>query len=728
MSLIKRLSLRSVGGLVLALFMTSAVLGQAERDLDIGALHFYTNEAMSADDVQYPAGQPYTDQRMLETYGVIIGVKRQWTDPNGVQWDYQVAQVTDNKFSDIENVTPPVEGGFKRTFRNPYPDLIADGVNWTGTFAQQDPVDPSIPADAQIEHHLNTWSGIDIQRWTYAFGNQEEDDYMVVEYRFKNTSEEPREDVYFGITGATNSHAFYPADFWGNYYGATYGSDAPDADTMRVWYSWDANEISGEPTVDDRGSPESLYGHFTESQSMFHMVLHADGEAHDPGVAVADDPNQPHKAGWSYRELSPDLNIAGPTTVYNFLKNGWSDQIPGKAYSTVVNKQGQEQPWGSDGAKYRQLKEGIDINDIEPATEQSKTSLFSFGPYNMAPGEEVRIVTAVGGGQIPHRLAIDAGRAYKNGNEAQRFDQPLPEGRNLNDSWGNQIVRDGDIYNQDGELIAEAGQMLDRNQKDQVLDMSITDAFMRASHVKQIWEQSDVLEGQGSFAVDLAPASPSLKVTSENKQIRLEWGNEAQQDTRAGNVEKYRIYRNYWRPPSLDVPTDTTHVLLAEVDADEPHEYIDKEVIVGEQYWYYVTAVTEDGVESSAYQNRMGRSARPDVEAAVPTRAPSQNWQEEVVVTPNPYHARAANKYGGRRVNFLNLPAYAKIHIYTMKGDLVQTLDHTSNTGDEEWRRQETFSTMEIVSGVYLYVVEELDSPNGSPTGEKTIGKFVVIK
>jgi hypothetical protein len=99
-----------------------------------------------------------------------------------------------------------------------------------------------------------------------------------------------------------------------------------------------------------------------------------------------------------------------------------------------------------------------------------------------------------------------------------------------------------------------------------------------------------------------------------------------------------------------------------------------------------------------------------------------------VVVVPNPYHVEAAQRYSGRRLNFLNLPAFANIHIYTMTGDRVMTLEHDTSTGDKDWLRQDTFSTMEIVSGIYLFVVEELDGPDGRATGEHAIGKFVVIK
>ncbi|HKJ69105.1 MAG TPA: hypothetical protein VKA68_14195, partial [bacterium] len=359
-------------------------------------------------------------------------------------------------------------------------------------------------------------------------------------------------------------------------------------------------------------------------------------------------------------------------------------------------------------------------------TEQSKTFLFGFGPYQMQPGDDVRIVMAFVGGMIPQRLAIDAGRAYVNGFDAQREDlaQPLPY-----DVYDNPVDPYSPAFVGQAPIAEEGAYPISQAQKDAILDLSKKRAFLEAGKAVDIWKNPGrtVAAGTGSFGVPLAPASPSLTVTSENERIRLAWGDEAEEDTRAGDVVGYNIYRNYWRPPSVTEPTDTTFVLVDNVGPDV-REYVDTDVIVGEQYWYYVTAVSDDGLESSAYQNRMGRSATPDREAASPSRPAHADWQQEVVVVPNPYHTVAAEKYSGRRLNFLNLPDYANIHIYTMTGDHVQTLEHTSGDGDEEWLRQDTFSTMQIVSGVYIFVVEELDSPNGSLTGKKAIGKFVVIK
>ncbi|MFB3131279.1 MAG: hypothetical protein ACE10K_02020, partial [Rhodothermales bacterium] len=159
------------------------------------------------------------------------------------------------------------------------------------------------------------------------------------------------------------------------------------------------------------------------------------------------------------------------------------------------------------------------------------------------------------------------------------------------------------------------------------------------------------------------------------------------------------------------------------------NQYIDTRVTRGDDYYYYVVSVNAAGIESSAFLNRTGVTDDKFLEALSPTRAPDANWQDNIVVVPNPFHTQGASNYEqARRLNFLNLPAFANIHIYTMTGDRVQTIEHDSSTGDDDWERQDTFSTMEIVSGIYIYVIEELDGPRGRPTGEQAIGKFVVIK
>jgi hypothetical protein len=72
-----------------------------------------------------------------------------------------------------------------------------------------------------------------------------------------------------------------------------------------------------------------------------------------------------------------------------------------------------------------------------------------------------------------------------------------------------------------------------------------------------------------------------------------------------------------------------------------------------------------------------------------------------------------------RKIQFTHLPDVCEIRIYTLAGDLVNTLDHDNGTGTEEWDML-TVNKQGIAPGVYFYHVQ-------SQYGEK-LGKFVVIK
>ena len=585
-----------------------------------------------------------------------------------------------------------MSGAFKRTFRFQPPHKIVDGRDWASSQDLSDPVDSDIPADVVTYGKWNTWSGIDVERWAYSFADREYDDLVIVEWVFTNVSGEDRQDVYFSIQGQFNTTGHYPGDLWSDYYGVNYKTGD---DSLRLYYMWDADNLS--TPEDDKGNPDQTWGNFLEPQFIGLGILHADAAADDE----TDNPAFPMKAGWSQREQLPNLNEDGHDRIYNFLKSPWDPANPN------LNTD----PTGF----YRFLDwANFDEHVNDPLTEQSKAGTFSFGPYQMANGEDVRIVTVYAGGAINNQLCIDLGRAYNSGYvQLQDNLRPMPY------DYGHFQIK---------------GKMVDQKTKDEIINTGIDSLFQRVNMVKNLWESSDVKKGGGAFNVDLAPPAPSLTVTSMPAQIKLSWGDEA--DGYPG-LKGYKIYRSYWRRPELTNPTDTTFVLVDEVGTDV-HEYIDKgattpgqPVIRGESYYYYVTAVTNDGLESSQFQNRtgFGKSGADKLqEAASPTRPPDASWKTEVVVVPNPYHVRAFEKYSGKQLKFLNLPPYANIHIYTMTGDKVQTIVHDTGTGDASWDRQDTFSTMEIVSGVYIYVVEELDAPNGSATGEIAMGKFVVVK
>jgi hypothetical protein len=94
---------------------------------------------------------------------------------------------------------------------------------------------------------------------------------------------------------------------------------------------------------------------------------------------------------------------------------------------------------------------------------------------------------------------------------------------------------------------------------------------------------------------------------------------------------------------------------------------------------------------------------------------------DNVKVVPNPYvvNAEWESEEGQRRLEFVNLPDVCTVRIYTLAGDLVKTIEHTSNGGTAAWDLSSS-NAQGVAPGIYFYSV---DSKYGSK-----IGKFAVIK
>jgi hypothetical protein len=111
----------------------------------------------------------------------------------------------------------------------------------------------------------------------------------------------------------------------------------------------------------------------------------------------------------------------------------------------------------------------------------------------------------------------------------------------------------------------------------------------------------------------------------------------------------------------------------------------------------------------------------------------------KVSVYPNPYRIdggysedryedpdRTNQTEWERRIHFINLPEYCTIKIWTLDGDLVRELLHEpggqfSETNSKAYWDMITRNTQAIVSGIYIYSIEE-------DGGETQLGKIVVIK
>ena len=103
--------------------------------------------------------------------------------------------------------------------------------------------------------------------------------------------------------------------------------------------------------------------------------------------------------------------------------------------------------------------------------------------------------------------------------------------------------------------------------------------------------------------------------------------------------------------------------------------------------------------------------------------------QQEPYVVPNPYVGAtsfeperfATAGRGPRQVQFRAIPAGATIRIYTVTGDLVQTLAHDGlTTGMVPWDLRSS-DNLEVAPGLYIFHVD-------APEVGQSIGRFAIIK
>ncbi|MCB2231288.1 hypothetical protein KQH82_11280 [bacterium] len=103
--------------------------------------------------------------------------------------------------------------------------------------------------------------------------------------------------------------------------------------------------------------------------------------------------------------------------------------------------------------------------------------------------------------------------------------------------------------------------------------------------------------------------------------------------------------------------------------------------------------------------------------------ADASNSLHRIRVVPDPYFVQYSSMVetaeGESVLEFQNVPDRCTIRIYTLAGDLVNTIDHRDGTGTARWDLLST-NRQQVASGIYIYHVE-------SPYGDH-MGRFAVVK
>ncbi len=372
-----------------------------------------------------------------------------------------------------------------------------------------------------------------------------------------------------------------------------------------------------------------------------------------------------NKVGWSRAENSQDLQ--GPFTG-----------VPGTAqnYYEIIK----------DPAKaYRFIKWPFQLADSTFQNADRKWSLMSLGPWHLAPGDSVVIAIAEVVDGMDYSLALN---------------------KNL---FPNQIFTE-----------------------------SYTREFVPSLNRAQLtWDNK--------MKHPLAPASPKFEVgfgeLAGTVTNLITWGDEKESvvDPHYGDrdLAAYKLYRSDFLPFGPWVLIDSIKVGDTKYynSVTKKYTYIDSLVAIGTGYYYALTVIDTGRaswpinpaarfpetnsnrvvpMESSIFANR---TQRPFI-ATIPSPATA----EQVLVVPNPFVLGEGSGQPGAedQIQFVNVPNPATIRIYTIRGDLVKTLDVTAGSGGVVTWDQATDYGQFVESGVYIFHVD-------SPTGTK-VGKFAIVR
>ena len=157
------------------------------------------------------------------------------------------------------------------------------------------------------------------------------------------------------------------------------------------------------------------------------------------------------------------------------------------------------------------------------------------------------------------------------------------------------------------------------------------------------------------------------------------------------------------------------------------HSYTDYSVQNGFDYYYCLT-VYDRGDDNLDVEPLESLKSVNMSKVTPGSAAENYLDKNKISVAPNPYYAYAKWNWtpspdspSEHRIGFFGLPAWVDIYIYTLSGDYVDKIEHRNPDSGVAYWDCISRKMLDVVSGVYLYVVED-------KTGSKVLGKFVVIR
>lgn len=699
------------------------------------------------------------DHGILRGAGNYVG-NRNWIDTLGGFWPYHVTGqgAGESPFEDssIHQFNIPDEVGFpiRRIFSYPPPQIIVDGQHWEPVWGYLgDEVAPEKiwgTADVMIECHYRLSCGMDVYQRNLAWSQQGHDDYVIWDLTFINTGNTDRDDEielpgqildsviitkhcivmpnggnypfgsWAGVTEDNNTRLSYPQnddslrinyvalarkaghthDSYGDVCELNWGGSPDLEDGCR----WSGHAILFAPK--NTGVPQSypiadIAASNDPSQPSMHSTLEAFGIYYMNSLVDTSDHRQ------AYRCMRMGIHGYDDTTVEE-CQNVYDMNRMYDVYDTTAMGAATYYDQPQDRMGELSLSRG----EIFPRNWEyyvwSVYPKFTIGPYNMNYLDTLRFVYAVVAGSVSRKTtyllsearASDSARYYEwvAGMDSATIRQEYERRDPVAELYGDYVYMDGGLNEIATDYVISTG-------KDSLFNNGM--AAQRNFN--------------SNYNIPASPAPPSIfEVSSRPDMIELDWSYEPAY--LPSDLAGFKIYR---AKDSIKYCISRTGEVSGDwqlIDSLGPSErnYEDSVGLeFGDDYYYSITAINTDGIESGRF---LTMTTSP---AGMTADFPGESL-EDVRVVPNPlYVAEGEPLFEPKhKIAFCKLPPECTIRIFTESGELMSTIVHDNLSGTEYWEEQWSLissGSSRPASGIYIAHIQ-------APEGEWVARKFVIVR
>ncbi|MDZ7384605.1 MAG: fibronectin [candidate division KSB1 bacterium] len=682
---------------LLASSSTGQVAGTEKRYVRVGSLQSLFSAYGSErawnnsyyEGMIWPADYPQQDNAVIQRQWIAC---EDFTDAKGYHWSkYGIYFAA--SYVDI-SLFPMV---LKQTAKFEPPTVYVDGNNITAPYAGDvDEIDPNQIPDRIVTNVVNTTMGLTMTRRIFAFSQQYHDNYFIREYTFTNTGNVDYDDeielhaplkgvrISWGVRYSVcreGANMIGDGQSWGKHTWVTKrGEDYPShfqeriteqnpiVQWIRCGFAWAGQSTKN--AFDNVGGPDiRTNGRLCAPQHAGIAVLHVDKSAKDK----SDDPYQPTVLGWHAGDTYPSVGNLQPTDEGNMIL--LYDMLSGNPHLGLGGNE-----------RFDEKYMATNPDPVTVHNDGGGTNIWiCYGPFDLEPGESVTIVEAEGVSGLNRQMCELIGKRWK-----QAYDNPSDKGPftlpNGSTTDNKDVYKNAWVY----------------TGKDSILQ-----TFGRAKRNYDL-----------GYRIPQPPLPPPVfEVRSGGDRIMLSWAPSPSEEE--PGFAGYKIFRAVGKP-------DTVYQEIATVPKGKT-SYDDLTAARGFSYYYYLVACNDGSNNTTGEANPTGplcsgRFYTRTTEPAYLRRAAGTSLSQ-IRVVPNPYNIGARDlQYTGEpdKLMFLDIPPQCTIKIFTERGDLIQTIEHTDGSGDEEWTSV-TSSRQVVVSGVYIAVFE-------TPDGKRAFRKFVIIR